>query len=256
MKILLLLLSLFLIPEPMASDAPANSSDDERIQQLVKHFDAKGVDIKPLLSDERFALVEKITRKFTRSAERRIESLDDYKKVIGYDAKKRAIDKFYTEYSNELKAAEAEYGIPKEVIIGIIAVESDFGKNRGSYNPFNVYVSMYVEDHRAEWALAQLEELLEFVEKKNMDVLSMKSSYAGAMSYAQFIPYSLNRWWVGDQLYHMPDNINSVANYLAHFKNKTGSLETAVLRYNPSSLYQGAVLALAEDAGTIINSKP
>lgn len=44
-------------------------------------------------------------------------------------------------------------------------------------------------------ALAQLEELLEFVEKKNMDVLSMKSSYAGAMSYAQFIPYSLNRWW-------------------------------------------------------------
>lgn len=240
----------------MASDAPANSSDDERIQQLVKHFDAKGVDIKPLLSDERFALVEKITRKFTRSAERRIESLDDYKKVIGYDAKKRAIDKFYTEYSNELKAAEAEYGIPKEVIIGIIAVESDFGKNRGSYNPFNVYVSMYVEDHRAEWALAQLEELLEFVEKKNMDVLSMKSSYAGAMSYAQFIPYSLNRWWVGDQLYHMPDNINSVANYLAHFKNKTGSLETAVLRYNPSSLYQGAVLALAEDAGTIINSKP
>jgi membrane-bound lytic murein transglycosylase B len=256
MKILLLLLSLFLIPEPMASDAPANSSDDERIQQLVKHFDAKGVDIKPLLSDERFALVEKITRKFTRSAERRIESLDDYKKVIGYDAKKRAINKFYTEYSNELKAAEAEYGIPKEVIIGIIAVESDFGKNRGSYNPFNVYVSMYVEDHRAEWALAQLEELLEFVEKKNMDVLSMKSSYAGAMSYAQFIPYSLNRWWVGDQLYHMPDNINSVANYLAHFKNKTGSLETAVLRYNPSSLYQGAVLALAEDAGTIINSKP
>lgn len=240
----------------MASDAPANSSDDERIQQLVKHFDAKGVDIKPLLSDERFALVEKITRKFTRSAERRIESLDDYKKVIGYDAKKRAINKFYTEYSNELKAAEAEYGIPKEVIIGIIAVESDFGKNRGSYNPFNVYVSMYVEDHRAEWALAQLEELLEFVEKKNMDVLSMKSSYAGAMSYAQFIPYSLNRWWVGDQLYHMPDNINSVANYLAHFKNKTGSLETAVLRYNPSSLYQGAVLALAEDAGTIINSKP
>lgn len=240
----------------MASDAPANSSDDERIQQLVKHFNAKGVDIKPLLSDERFALVEKITRKFTRSAERRIESLDDYKKVIGYDAKKRAINKFYTEYSNELKAAEAEYGIPKEVIIGIIAVESDFGKNRGSYNPFNVYVSMYVEDHRAEWALAQLEELLEFVEKKNMDVLSMKSSYAGAMSYAQFIPYSLNRWWVGDQLYHMPDNINSVANYLAHFKNKTGSLETAVLRYNPSSLYQGAVLALAEDAGTIINSKP
>ncbi len=256
MKILLLLLSLFLLPESITSDQPSTTTDDERIQQLVKHFDAKGVDIKPLLNDERFELVERITKKFTRSAERRIENLDDYKKVIGYDAKKRAIDTFYAQYSDELQAAEKEYGIPKEVIIGIIAVESDFGKNKGRYNPFNVYVSMYVEDHRAEWALAQLEELLEFVEKKNMDVLDMKSSYAGAMSYAQFIPYSLNRWWVGDQLYHMPDNINSVANYLAHFKNKTGSLETAVLRYNPSSLYVGAVLALADDAKLVTNSTP
>ncbi|MBO6793515.1 MAG: lytic murein transglycosylase [Balneolaceae bacterium] len=256
MKILLLLLSLFLIPEPMASEAPVNSSDDDRIQQLVDHFNAKGVDIKPLLDDERFALVEKITRKFTRSAERRIESLDDYKKVIGYDAKKSAIDTFYSKYSAELKAAEAEYGIPKEVIIGIIAVESDFGKNKGRYNPFNVYVSMYVEDHRAKWALAQLEDLIEFAEKKDMDILSLKSSYAGAMSYAQFIPTSLKRFWVGNELYHMPDNINSVANYLAHFVNVTGSLETAVLRYNPSSLYQSAVLALAEDAESIINSEP
>lgn len=87
MKILLLLLSLFLIPETITSDQPVNTTDDERIQQLVKYFDAKGVDIKPLLNDERFELVERITKKFTRSAERRIENLDDYKKVIGYDAK-------------------------------------------------------------------------------------------------------------------------------------------------------------------------
>ena len=234
---------------PIAEDY----SEETRIQELVDHFNKKGMNIQPLIDDPRFKLVDNITRKFTRSAERRIESLDDYKQVIGYAAKRDRISYFYSEYHADLQSAEETYGIPKEVIIGIIAVESDFGKNAGSYNPFNVYVSMYVEDHRAKWALAQLEELLEFADTKNMDVLEMKSSYAGAMSYAQFIPYSLNRWWVGDELYHMPDNINSVANYLAHFKEITGTIEKSVHRYNPSSLYVGAVMALAEDAEAIIN---
>lgn len=250
MKLITLLLSITMFG--FGSSSP-DSIEEERLQQLVDHFEDKGVDIQPLIDDPRFALVENITRKFTRSAERRIESLDDYKRVIGFEGKRNAISNFYSEYHEELQSAEETYDIPKEVIIGVIAIESDFGKNRGSYNPFNVYVSMYVEDHRTKWALAQLEELLEFAENKNMDVLEMKSSYAGAMSYAQFIPYSLNRWWVGDELYHMPDNINSVANYLAHFKEVTGSLEESVLRYNPSSLYQGAVLALAEEAEAIIN---
>ena len=89
--------------------------------------------------------------------------------------------------------------------------------------------------------------------KKKLDIHEMKSSYAGAMSYAQFIPWSLNRFWVGSELYHMPDNINSIANYLAHYKKVTGSLDKSVLRYNPSSMYQKAVLTLAEDAERIIN---
>jgi len=75
------------------------------------------------------------------------------------------------------------------------------------------------------------------------------------MSFAQFIPSSLNRWWVGKDLYYMPNNIRSVANYLAYFKNKTGSLETAVLRYNPSSLYQQAVLSLADEVKSRSNSE-
>ena len=233
--------------------AHATNPVDTRLKELVKHFEAKGVDINPFLEDSRFSYIEGITKKFTRSAERRIETLDDYKRVIGFDGKKNRISYFYSEYHNELKAAEKEYGIPKEVIIGIIAIESDFGKNSGTYNPFNVYVSMYVEDYRTEWSLSQLEELLEFAQKKEMDLMGMKSSYAGAMSYAQFIPWSLNRFWVGSELYHMPDNINSVANYLRHYKEVTGSVEQSIYRYNPSKLYQGAVLALAEEAKAIIN---
>jgi membrane-bound lytic murein transglycosylase B len=239
------LLLLFIIsPLLLASNSP----DESRLEQIVKHFDKKGTDIRPLLEDDRFELMEGITKKFTRSAEVRIESLDDYKKVLGYDNKKEKLGDFIDKYETELKSAEKKYGIPAEIIAGIIGVESEFGTYAGKYNPFNAYVSMYVEDHRSRFALAQLEELLEFTERTGMDVLDLKSSYAGAMSYAQFIPYSLNRWWVGDDLYHMPNNIQSVAKYLAHFKDITGSTEKAILRYNNSTLYQQAVLSLAKEA--------
>jgi len=251
MKIIALILTITLFS---SSSDITESNVEVRLNHLIEHFEKKGIDIKPLLDDERFALVEDITSKFTRAVEIKIETFEDYQKAINYDRKKDKISFFYSEYHQELKSAEEEYGIPKEVIIGILAVESEFGRYKGSYNPFNTYVSMYVEEYRTNWTLAQLEELIKFADKKELDIHEMKSSYAGAMSYAQFIPWSLNRFWVGSELYHMPDNINSVANYLAHYKNVTGSLEKSVLRYNPSSMYQKAVLSLAGDAEQILST--
>lgn len=222
--------------------------DGEYKEKLIQHFEKKGVDIKPYFEDSRFELIDGITKKFTRSAEVKIDSFEKYQKVLGYDNKKNKISSFYATHREELSKAEEVYGIPKEVIIGILGVESEFGKFEGKYNPFNAYVSMIAEGHRAKFALAQLEELIEWAEKREVDILALKSSYAGAMSYAQFIPWSLNRWFVGDDLYNMTNNIYSVAKYLAHFKDITGSVEKAILRYNNSTLYQQAVLGLAEDA--------
>lgn len=231
--------------------ATASNPDEEYKTKLIEYFDKKGIDIKPYFEDSRFELIEGIKQKFTRSAEVKIESFEDYQKVLGYDNKKNKIEIFYETYQKELSKAEKEYGIPKEVIIGILGVESEFGKYEGKYNPFNAYVSMIEADHRAKFALAQLEELLEWSDKNKMDLLSLKSSYAGAMSYAQFVPWSLNRWFVGNDLYDMSNNIYSVANFLAYYKNITGSVEKAILRYNNSTLYRQAVLSLADDAKEI-----
>lgn len=242
------LLGLILMGTTLQLSAMHAVNDDDYKQRLIAHFDKKGIDLKPYFEDSRFELLPRIKKKFTKSAEKKLNTLDDYKKVIGYDGKKRRIEKFVNEYKEELKRAEKEYGIPQEVIVGILAVESDFGVHKGRHNPFNAYVSMIAEDYRSEFALAQLEELMEWTKRNEVDVLSLKSSYAGAMSYAQFIPYSLNKWFVGTELYDMENNIYSVANYLKHFKEVTGSVEKAVFRYNPSTLYQQAVLALADDA--------
>lgn len=227
-----------------------NSSDPypPEIESLIEYLESQNLEVRSYLNHSGFEIYDGIGDRFRNSAERKTLTLDDYKRILGFEAKKREITRFIETHNDQLNKAEEEYGIPKYVISAIIGIESDFGRNIGSYNPFNAYVSMYAENYRADFAKAQLEELLKFVERNEIDVFELKSSYAGAMSFAQFIPYSLNKWFVGADIFDMNNNIMSIGNYLAYFKERTGSLERAVFRYNPSQLYTDAVLALASEA--------
>ncbi len=219
----------------------------QALTELIDIFQKEEYQTAHLFQDERFEIYEEIDQRFKRSAERKSINLEEYKQILGFEEKKRRAVDFMQEHSDQLQKAEQQYGIPKYIITAIIGIESDFGKNIGSYNPFNAYVSMYAVGYRADFAKAQLIELLDFTKRHNIDVFDLKSSYAGAMSSAQFIPYSLNKWFVGDDIFDMDNNIMSVANYLAHFQKRTNDLRTSVLRYNPSGLYADAVLALANE---------
>lgn len=232
------------------SSSPDPTLEKEELSTLIAYLKKAGFEIEKLLDDPRFELYDGIADRFRKSAERKSHNLDSYKRVLGFETKSDRILEFISQHEEQLNKAEQTYQISKYVISAIIGIESDFGKNIGSYNPFNAYVSMYAENYRRDFAKAQIEELLKFVERKNIDVFELKSSYAGAMTFAQFIPYSLNKWFVGDDIFDMNNNIMSVANYLAYFKERTGDIETAVLRYNPSSLYTEAVLDLAASAQT------
>jgi membrane-bound lytic murein transglycosylase B len=233
---------------------PGITADPDRLESLVQYFERNNLDLKSLLDDPRFEIYDGIGDRFRNSAERRTPTLEEYKELLNFEDKKERITGFIDTYSDEFQNAEETYGISKYVIAAIIGLESNFGRNIGSFNPLNAYVSMYSENYRSDFARAQLEELLKFTERHDIDVFELKSSYAGAMSFAQFIPYSLNRWFVGDDIFDMNNNIQSIGNYLAHFKNITGNIEGAVLRYNPSSLYRDAVLALANEAEILYSS--
>ena len=176
------------------------------------------------------------------------EELAKYKEKIGFETKQREIPGFIKRYSEAFEASERDYDIPKELTAAVLGIESRFGMITGKHYAFNVYVSMYVTDYRRDFALAQLEELLKFTAKKELDIYAFKSSYAGAIGPMQFLPWSLNRYFVGADVSSMDDCIVSVANYLAHFKKVRGSLEKAVFAYNPSRLYATTVLDLAEYA--------
>lgn len=219
----------------------------QELSGLTSEFENQGYDLSTLMDDKRFELYGEIDQRFKGSAERTTPTLEEYKQILDFDKKVTHGVQFLKEYSIQLQKAEKEYGIPKYIITAIIGIESKFGEVLGDYNPFNVYVSMAVVDYRADFAKAQLKELIEFTNRKQIDVFTLKSSYAGAMSSAQFIPYSLNKWWVGNDIFDMDNNIMSVANYLAYFKERTNSLRTSVLRYNPSGLYADTILDLAAE---------
>lgn len=229
------------------SDCLSSNTRDE-LTPLIEYLEQKGFEARALFEDPRFEIYEGIADRFKKSAERKSPSLESYKRILGFDAKANEILNFIDAHSEQLNKAEQQYGISKYVISAILGIESDFGKNVGSHNPFNAYVSMYAKNYRQDFAKAQLEELLKFTKRKNLDVFELKSSYAGAMAFGQFIPYSLNKWFVGRDIFDMNNNIMSVGNYLSYFKERTGDIETAVLRYNPSSLYTKAVLDLAKTA--------
>lgn len=239
-----------------------SSIDSVLVNSLVENLRKKGFGIEEFFLRPEFEIHPDIDSLFINSAESKAlkaykaaskeekakifeDEYQKYKEKLGFDGKTKQIKPFIKNNLEHLLTAEKEYQIPKEVIAATLGVESDFGKNKGKYYAFNAYVSLYLTGYKQEFAISQLKELLKFCERTKKDIF-IKSSYAGAIGYVQFLPYSLNKWFIGDDVYNMHDNILSTANYLAYFMKKTGSLEKAVLRYNPSDVFVKAVFDLAE----------
>lgn len=225
---------------------PSSRNAENSLDNLVHHFKTKGYEIEKYFSNPKFEIYNNIDKSFKTAPESIVKDYEEYKTKLGLEEKKKNIKKFMINYDNSLNLAEKEYDIPKEIIAAIIGVESDFGKNIGKYYAFNSFVSLFVKDYKTDFALEQLEYLLKFSKKINLDIFELKSSYAGAITSVQFLPSSLNQFFIGNDIYDMNNNILSVANYLSFFKKRTGSIEKSIFAYNPSDFYVKTVEELAE----------
>lgn len=136
---------------------------------------------------------------------------------------------FWDKYAEELARAEQQYGVPAEIIVGLIGVETIFGQNTGGYRVMDALTTLafaYPEtphrDARMEFFRGELENMLLLAREAGLDPFVFKGSYAGAIGWAQFMPGSIRQYAVdfdGDgkiDLTGSPvDAIGSVANYLA-----------------------------------------
>lgn len=134
----------------------------------------------------------------------------------------RAGLRFWDEHEAILREAATRYGVPAEIIVAIIGVETIYGRMTGDFNTLSALATLAFDyPPRAELFRAELEELLLLARDKGRSALTYTGSFAGALGIAQFLPSSYRRYAVdfdGDGQVDLQDSpadaIGSVAHYL------------------------------------------
>lgn len=163
---------------------------------------------------------ESIIKALYRPAEK-TKTYQSYKPMFVSEATLSKGEAFYKEHQSAFDRAEKEYGVPSEVILSIIAIESRFGKNQGSFRVIDALATIgFFDPKRERYFKKELKEFLLFVRKEGISPFDVMGSYAGAMGYTQFMPSSLRAYAVDfdkdghTDIWNNPvDAIGSVANY-------------------------------------------
>jgi len=129
---------------------------------------------------------------------------------------------FWRANRSALARAERAHGVPAEVIVAIIGVETFYGRNTGRYRVVDALATLAFDyPARGNFFRSELESYLLFARDGNLDVFAMRGSYAGAMGLPQFMPSSARRYAVDfdkdgvvDLRRSPSDAIGSVANFL------------------------------------------
>lgn len=129
---------------------------------------------------------------------------------------------FARRYRATLQRASRQYGVPEEYILGIMAVETNFGGNMGNHRVIDALTTLGFDyARRGDFFRDELEQFLLMARSEGIDPSQPKGSFAGAMGYGQFMPSSFRKWAVdfnGDghrDLWNPEDAIGSIANYFA-----------------------------------------
>ncbi|MGL4729208.1 MAG: lytic murein transglycosylase [Bosea sp. (in: a-proteobacteria)] len=125
------------------------------------------------------------------------------------------------QHASALSAAESRYGVPKEIILGIWGMETNYGSYTGDKDVFRSLATLAWQKYRGEFFRDELINAMEILAKGKADRAEMKGSWAGAMGHTQFMPSSYLQYAVdmsGDghaDIWDSPtDAIGSTGNYL------------------------------------------
>ena len=166
---------------------------------------------------------------------------------------------FWNQNAEALARAEATYGVPAEIIVGIIGVETVYGRNTGNFRVMDAVTTLAFaypntpnRDARMAYFRGELENTLLFARESGIDPFSLLGSYAGAIGWPQFMPGSIRKFAVDfdgdgkiDLRNSQVDAIGSVANFLVQHGWKAGNpiVFPASLRAVPQARVSMAAVA-------------
>lgn len=133
----------------------------------------------------------------------------------------RAGAAYWRRHASTLTRAAHQYGVAPEIILAIVGVETQYGRNLGRYRVIDALTTLMVHyPPRAPFFRRELEEFLLLARDLKRDPLTFKGSYAGAMGIGQFMPSSYRAYAVDfdrdgtrDLINDPDDALGSVANY-------------------------------------------
>ncbi|TBU95814.1 lytic murein transglycosylase B [Phytopseudomonas dryadis] len=214
--------------QPVVAGAYENSpSVNEFIDEMTRDYGFASEQLTTL-----FAGVERkqaILDAISRPAER-VKPWKEYRPIFITDARIKNGVVFWNQHAEALARAEQEYGVPAEIIVAIIGVETSYGGNTGNYRVVDALSTLAFDyPPRAPFFRKELREFLMLAREEQVDPASLKGSYAGAMGLPQFMPSSFRAYAVdfdGDghiNIWSNPvDAIGSVASYFKRHKWQPG----------------------------------
>ncbi len=129
---------------------------------------------------------------------------------------------FWRNNAETIRRASATYGVDPEYIVGIIGVETYFGRNFGKTRIFDALTTLSFDtERRSKYFMSELESFLLMARDEHFDPLKPQGSWAGAMGYGQFMPSNFKTLAVDfnkdgkRDLWHPHDAVGSVAHYFS-----------------------------------------
>lgn len=201
---------------------------------------------------------DKILERFARPYEKK--GWDDYRKLFVTESRINKGTEFFGQNQESLQVVAKNIKVDPFLVLSIVGVESNYGRNRGEFTVFNsLYTQIAKMPRRSKWARKEMLEYLVYCYTDSIPPHSIKGSYAGAFGYGQFIPSSFNAYAVdgnGDgrrRPYEWADVFASVGNYLVKngYPVSKPSNEKQVYKsihaYNHADNYVKAVLELRNE---------
>ncbi len=217
----------------------AAASDSGFSQDTVRQFVAEMVDKHGLDATEltrllgRAHLQPKILAAMRRPAE--AKPWHQYRELFLTPTRIKQGAAFWANAQPWLNKAEEQYGVPAEIIVSIIGVETQYGQQKGKFKVLDALTTLaFNYPERAEFFRDELENFILLVREEQLDALTLTGSYAGAIGTPQFMPSSYRRFAVDfdgdgkkDLVGSSADAIGSVANYFKGYQWRSGQAVVA-----------------------------
>lgn len=196
------------------------------LDELEKEFKFDRQEIETLFADVKRE--DSILKAISRPAESK--PWKEYRPIFITSKRiNRGVD-FWEEHRETLEKAEASYGVPAEIIVAIIGVETFYGGNKGSFRVIDALATLGFDyPKRSKFFSNELKHFVVLSREAGLDPAKAKGSYAGAIGYPQFIPTSYRRYAVDfdqdgitDLIDNPVDAIGSVASYFKAHGWQTG----------------------------------